>query len=735
MQLLSLVPYGLLLLGLFVVMVACTRNPLNRQAYLSAARTGFPDLPQSLSSPLPRVLAEIALTPAATLLDLRHDHANQRLYVSDTAGNLHIIDSVSYAVLATVQALGGELTLDVPHHRLYAAPGAAYFHGVTQANTITVLDTLTYAIIGQLPGRHLAIDAIHHQLFVGESSNSSDTGSNTGIRVYDGAGLTLTETLPQTGIPFYNPLRNELLILAQTLQVYDLAQQKAVPTQFPASVTAVHLFPAENLIAVYDAARCTTGCVLTAPPYFFDATTLEALPYLADLPELQANCGSQKMILPAIMGQTYRTYALQRQVHSMNLLVQNDYGDTIAWRDGLMAQFVNPQTLQAYLAGGKVLDLTTLTPVGTWPESCIFAYNERAGLLYANAGPGLLRVIDQQGGQPHRPEAPLPASPVGHTITAILPSPDYADDQTILLLTQTGALLRSTDGGDQWHQLRGGLPTGNRLKLQVAFSPDYGIDRTLFAAGYHDSGEGEGVFRSTDGGDTWSQIWQGLTHLRITELRFSPLFSRNRTLWAKAAYHQVASGEAGYSWHRTTVTDDMTWSLVATGATEPALAEELDFVLDFPVQAVDMLPVRIRPMEHRLDYRPDATASWQPIALPLAEDEWMLSLHAAPTHPQHHSADKQADEIIYALSDYHLWRTVDGGQTWQRWQSESTLPRVYPNSFHLLALTPPALDGRYYLILSMHNGQMLVLDATAQAWQDQALWEAAQPASIVTDQR
>ena len=71
-----------------------------------------------------------------------------------------------------------------------------------------------------------------------------------------------------------------------------------------------------------------------------------------------------------------------------------------------------------------------------------------------------------------------------------------------------GGLFKSTDGGNTWHQLKGGLPD-NLSQINVAISPSqpsrlYAALSTTDKGGYG-SGAGLGFFRSDDGGETWSR--------------------------------------------------------------------------------------------------------------------------------------------------------------------------------------------------------------------------------------
>ncbi len=69
--------------------------------------------------------------------------------------------------------------------------------------------------------------------------------------------------------------------------------------------------------------------------------------------------------------------------------------------------------------------------------------------------------------------------------------------------SEAGGIYRSTDGGDNWDHLEGGLPEGMVGRTSVAVSPA-NSDRVwvLLEA----EGEKGGVYRSDDGGDSWTRI-------------------------------------------------------------------------------------------------------------------------------------------------------------------------------------------------------------------------------------
>jgi photosystem II stability/assembly factor-like uncharacterized protein len=124
------------------------------------------------------------------------------------------------------------------------------------------------------------------------------------------------------------------------------------------------------------------------------------------------------------------------------------------------------------------------------------------GTVFAGTDSGLFVTRDAGRSWTEITAAPLTAS---SQIEAVAISPDYQNDQTVLVSTRGGGLLRSTDGGVSF------LPVGtelidanhlvadfsNPMSAPIQFSPSFATDRTVYAYAQTD------VVRSTDGGDSW----------------------------------------------------------------------------------------------------------------------------------------------------------------------------------------------------------------------------------------
>lgn len=134
-------------------------------------------------------------------------------------------------------------------------------------------------------------------------------------------------------------------------------------------------------------------------------------------------------------------------------------------------------------------------------------------------------------------------------ITAFALSPDFVSDRTMLLGTEDGHIWRSTDGGATWTAYGPLYDATYRIRA-LAVSPNYGVDHTVFAGvGKEWDWYNGGVFRSTDGGVTWTSVNSDLTYREVWALAVSPNYANDRTVfvavWAGGIYR---STDGGNSW-------------------------------------------------------------------------------------------------------------------------------------------------------------------------------------------
>jgi hypothetical protein len=352
------------------------------------------------------------------------------------------------------------------------------------------------------------------------------------------------------------------------------------------------------------------------------------------------------------------------------------------------------------------LDLTTLSPLGQFPAASCFFLDKARGDIYGFQGEKLV-ILSQSGGRSEQkrpiPVATLPNSP----ISLIQPSPNYAHDQTLFLVSD--GLYRSRDGGQTWALLANGLSgiyigSGGGLVL----SPDFSHDQTLFT--YYGERiyppETAGVYRSTDGGDTWQPVWQGLTHLKVYDLILSPNYAVDGALVAYAEYNDLGSDDHGYSLFSSS-TRGLTWTLVTTSSDRSTLPS-----------AAALLPMRPPAPLFQINYKDsgkvlersdDSGQSWQILSLDIDE----LTSEQIVLSPNF-----TTDQTVYLFHSQGLFRSLDGGQTWQKWVNEWLLERDSPNkALTTMVLSPSPDNIQLHLFIGTADGELRVLNPALMIWE------------------
>jgi hypothetical protein len=210
---------------------------------------------------------------------------------------------------------------------------------------------------------------------------------------------------------------------------------------------------------------------------------------------------------------------------------------------------------------------------------------ERDRLLILTSAGRLLVLRGHAGAIVDQPPRPVPPR---HAVQWIVPSPDFEHDRTVMATfsndeyrsygSNSGTLFVNRDNGQTW-QMVTGLPI-SRTAAALAFSPDFVHDRTLFV-GLVNGGPlvtGSGLYRSTDGGQTWQPASRGLTDLMITRLVVSPDFAVDHTLFAAGTSGGLfRSTDGGTSWtpladrYRT---DQSAWATLTALAISPNFARD-----------------------------------------------------------------------------------------------------------------------------------------------------------------
>lgn len=626
---------------------------------------------------------------ALSVRDVLVHPATGRLYVLDDAGSLHVLDLQDYHELARVETgfsvfphnWGdyGQMSLDVSRHRLYI-----------DGDPIRVVDTrdASVTVYPQLAGQ-LTVDPSGGRLYLTSMCRCRMEQCNT--------FLVEAETMTVVGqlFPPAEPLTAECVTdtyLDTTNQLLYARIHNGIPgsnggsyfTVFDVSGSPRRLYTHQEIsfgLPALDPAH--RRAYMTR--YRLDRSFIYQFEVRDDtVYEARVLAGAGGYL--AYDGQNRRLFSLS--------------GDTLQVFDdalSLLGEMALPNTQY------RLLDLDTV------------------GQRLYLAGPyGELLVVATSGGDLATPP-PVSASATSFTTSQQL---FMAADGTLFRVSEE-RLYRSTDG-QHWELLGRGLP--GRVVCALAISPDFAQDQTLFV-GLHGYGHLGGLYRSTDGGDTWLPAMRGLSDTEICQLAISPTFAQDRTTFGASYLRGLfRSSDGGDSWewlaHRYAAEDTtlsvqhialspnfagdgivliardtvlrsadrgMTWD--DTGVPGGLLVFSPDFVRDRLV------------LNDGAWRSEDGGLTWQPSARGLSGDK-AQSLLFSPRFAE--------DQTVYRMDVAGvLQRSIDRGYSWQTLQA-GLPPDFQPHAFVLLP------DGDLFILGA--DGRTMQVSPDLLMWESQVVW-------------
>ncbi|MBC7223911.1 MAG: exo-alpha-sialidase, partial [Anaerolineae bacterium] len=355
-----------------------------------------------------------------------------------------------------------------------------------------------------------------------------------------------------------------------------------------------------------------------------------------------------------------------------------------------------------------VLDLEDTAPLGEVPRTCIQAVDFGRGRWLATRGPEV-QVYSLAGAKPPAPPPPEPA-PLPKSLTALHPSPGFGRDQTLFAVGE-GRIYRSRDGGETWERLRGGLPeglAGPGLSVALALSPAFGGDGTVFAALREGDWLGLGIYRSTDGGDTWHPVWGGLRALRVERIVPSPQFPEDGRVAAYARYEQLGDPFEGGQVLYLSSDGGRTWEEVGRHAEGVAGARELPDLATLLPLAPPGPQFRVGLGAKAVERSTDGGTTWSTVVTVPEELGWVQGMVASP--------DMEADPAVFAFTSRRVLGSADGGATWQV-AAEGALAPEEGASWWPVAAYIPAGQGGPRLLVAPGDGTLLRLDPWALEWE------------------
>ena len=210
---------------------------------------------------------------------------------------------------------------------------------------------------------------------------------------------------------------------------------------------------------------------------------------------------------------------------------------------------------------GQSLDQAEESPLQIWDlaispnftaDKTLFASSRESGVYKSNdagkswrainSGLDFLKVWQQQAAADKDfMTAELGRSKYYDILLAV--SPSYNNDKTLFAAGGEG-IFKSSDGGETWQQ-SGHASLSGHYVFAIAVSPDYANDQTVVV-----SVKGKGLFKSADGGATFSELGERLLadNHEMRHIAFSPMYPSDRTLYAVSLEDLFRSTDDGASW-------------------------------------------------------------------------------------------------------------------------------------------------------------------------------------------
>ncbi|MCA9874830.1 MAG: hypothetical protein KC441_14265, partial [Anaerolineales bacterium] len=315
---------------------------------------------------------------------------------------------------------------------------------------------------------------------------------------------------------------------------------------------------------------------------------------------------------------------------------------------------------------------------------------------------------------------------VGQAIGLPTYSPNFAADQTVFG-GGNGGVYKSVDQGLTWTGVFSTSVTA------VAVSPDFAADQTVW-------GGGAAVYLSDDAGATWITRTVGTGVTAVHALAVSPDFAADHTLFAGTNNGLYWSGDGGMSW---TAVPDYAGQSILTLAISPQwpaqpvllvgtragvyrllTADPASGTVKQPAQGLAVLRtlklalsedesvMLAGTVDHGVYLSENSGHSWQPTGLQAGDTYYGITALAI-------SPDVATDHTLFAVNDSSLsigaslYRSVDGGSTWQVVYSSDNIPS--------LAISPDfASDGTIFGL--GNNGRVQVSHDRGDVWNQLPNW-------------
>lgn len=282
---------------------------------------------------------------------------------------------------------------------------------------------------------------------------------------------------------------------------------------------------------------------------------------------------------------------------------------------------------------------------------------------------------------------------------------DPRDPARILLATDRGGVLLSTDGGATFEASNRGFSH----RMVSALLVDATDNQTIYAGLLNDKEFG-GVFVSHDGGQNWRQLNKGLGNLDV----FSLVQTSNGDIIAGTSSGIFKLSHNASSWHATDVIYQQTADADVNHGASPAVPR--------PSSVSGWTKLRLQTRIMQLQITPTKWFAATAAGLYLSQDEG----HSWNGGPLLGSQDFRSVQVlgptVLATTTNAALLSTDGGWTWSALQLPSVVTTIYGG----------ALESRHVLWLATQEGPLRSTDS-GETWESTASGRVYQVTAIVYD--
>ena len=265
----------------------------------------------------------------------------------------------------------------------------------------------------------------------------------------------------------------------------------------------------------------------------------------------------------------------------------------------------------------------------------------------------------------------------------LLLSPEFGSDKTLFVGNQAGVMFRSTNGGKTLNQVAK-LPweRGNDSPSMV-ISPGFAQDRTLYTVAE------TGVYKSTDAGESWQSTTENTPIAEAWNLHIaiSPNYVQDSTLYVSSYDGLFKSSDAGGSWEPVAIADvDPERTFLEAVALSPSYAQD----------GTLMVSLRGKGLYKSVD----GGETFAPIGDASLAFSRMYNVPCAG-RPIEFSPNYAKDNTIFGFgtADTDLYRSTDGGDTWETLQTPDVDPPVEVSTIRQVAIAAELYRGRILKLL------------------------------------